>query len=155
MHVHIDDGRAFLERTNAKYDLIILALPDSLTLVSGASDLRLESYLFTRQAFEAARDHLTPDGAFAMYNYYRKSWLVDRFAGDLDDLYGHAPCMTTFKRNAAVLVAGMTRPTSPASRPGSRAAPSRRPRPTTTRSRICCTGRSPRSIWAPWVRSCW
>lgn len=108
VHVYIDDGRAFLERTNAKYDLIILALPDSLTLVSGASNLRLESYLFTRQAFEAARDHLTPDGAFAMYNYYRKSWLVDRFAGDLDDLYGHAPCMTTFKRNAAVLVAGMT-----------------------------------------------
>lgn len=108
VHVHIDDGRAFLERTNAKYDLIILALPDSLTLVSGASNLRLESYLFTREAFEAARDHLTPDGAFAMYNYYRKAWLVDRFAGDLDDLYGHAPCMTTFKRNAAVLVAGMT-----------------------------------------------
>ncbi|MFH0519987.1 spermidine synthase [Streptomyces sp. M41] len=108
VHVYIDDGRAFLERTDAKYDLIILALPDSLTLVSGASNLRLESYLFTRQAFEAARDHLTPNGAFAMYNYYRQAWLVDRFAGDLDDLYGHAPCMTTFKRNAAVLVAGMT-----------------------------------------------
>ncbi|MGW1957702.1 spermidine synthase [Streptomyces sp. NPDC001920] len=108
VHVYIDDGRAFLERTNAKYDLIVLALPDSLTLVSGASNLRLESYLFTRQAFEAARDHLTPDGAFAMYNYYRQAWLVDRFAGDLDELYGHAPCMTTFKRNAAVLVAGMT-----------------------------------------------
>ncbi|MCZ4603150.1 spermidine synthase [Streptomyces sp. Lzd4kr] len=107
VHAYINDGRAFLERTNAKYDLIVLALPDSLTLVSGASNLRLESYLFTRQAFEAARDHLTPDGAFAMYNYYRKSWLVDRFAGDLDDLYGHAPCMTTYKRNAAVLVAGM------------------------------------------------
>lgn len=108
VHVYIDDGRAFLERTDAKYDLIVLALPDSLTLVSGASNLRLESYLFTRQAFEAARDHLTPNGAFAMYNYYRKAWLVDRFAGDLDDLYGHAPCMTTFNRNAAVLVAGMT-----------------------------------------------
>ncbi|MFI6858217.1 spermidine synthase [Streptomyces sp. NPDC050416] len=108
VHVHIDDGRAFLERTNTKYDLIVLALPDSLTLVAGASNLRLESYLFTRQAFEAARDHLAPDGAFAMYNYYRESWLVDRFAGSLDDVYGHAPCMTTFKRNAAVLVAGMT-----------------------------------------------
>ncbi|GAB2892139.1 hypothetical protein GCM10027074_70340 [Streptomyces deserti] len=108
VHVHIDDGRAFLERTNTKYDLIVLALPDSLTLVAGASNLRLESYLFTREAFEAARDHLAPNGAFAMYNYYRKSWLVDRFAGTLDDIYGHAPCMTTFNKNAAVLVAGMT-----------------------------------------------
>ncbi len=108
VRAHIDDGRAFLERTKTKYDLIVLALPDSLTLVAGASNLRLESYLFTRQAFEAARDHLAPNGAFAMYNYYRESWLVDRFAGSLGDVYGHAPCMTTFKRNAAVLVAGMT-----------------------------------------------
>ncbi|WP_240676964.1 spermine/spermidine synthase domain-containing protein [Actinacidiphila soli] len=108
VHAHINDGRAFLERTNTKYDLVILALPDSLTLVAGASNLRLESYLFTQQAFEAARDHLTPHGAFAMYNYYRQSWLVDRFAGSLQDVYGHAPCMTTFRKNAAVLVAGMT-----------------------------------------------
>ncbi|WP_189192183.1 spermidine synthase [Streptomyces albiflavescens] len=108
VHVHINDGRAFLERTSTKYDLVVLALPDSLTLVAGASNLRLESYLFTQQAFEAARDHLAPHGAFVMYNYYRKSWLVDRFAGTLDDIYGHAPCMTTFGQNAAVLVAGMT-----------------------------------------------
>ena len=33
--------------TDQKYDLILFALPDSLTLVSGASSLRLESYLFT------------------------------------------------------------------------------------------------------------
>ncbi|MGW7529392.1 spermine/spermidine synthase domain-containing protein [Streptomyces sp. NPDC054783] len=108
VHVHINDGRAFLERTNSKYDLVVLALPDSLTLVAGASNLRLESYLFTQQAFEAARDHLTPHGAFAMYNYYRTSWLVDRFAGSLNDIYRHAPCATTFAANAAVLVAGMT-----------------------------------------------
>ena len=77
---HIDDGRAFLSRTDKKYDLILLALPDSLTLVNGASSLRLESYLFTQQAFESARDHLNPGGAFAMYNYYRETWLIDRLA---------------------------------------------------------------------------
>ncbi|MER6434378.1 spermidine synthase [Streptomyces sp900105245] len=108
VHVHINDGRAFLERSDTKYDLVLLALPDSLTLVAGASNLRLESYLFTRQAFEAARDHVAPHGAFAMYNYYRTSWLVDRFAGSLQDIYGHPPCVTAFARNAAVLVAGMT-----------------------------------------------
>ena len=68
---HIDDGRAFLESTDKKYDLIVFALPDSLTLVSGNSALRLESYLFTKEAFEAARDHLKPGGVFSLYNYYR------------------------------------------------------------------------------------
>src|SRR5205823_10407034 len=37
----IDDGRAFLERSQARYDLILFALPDSLTLVAGQSSLRL------------------------------------------------------------------------------------------------------------------
>ena len=70
--VHINDGRAFLEQTHAKYDMILFALPDSLTLVAGQSSLRLESYLFTVQAVQAAKAHLKPgDGLFAMYNYYR------------------------------------------------------------------------------------
>jgi hypothetical protein len=30
-----------------------------------------------------------------MYNYYREPWLLDRFAGTLQDVYGHAPCLYT------------------------------------------------------------
>ena len=91
--VHINDGRAFLEQTHTKYDMILFALPDSLTLVAGQSSLRLESYLFTLQAVEAARAHLNPgDGLFAMYNYYRTTWLRDRLANTLQVAYGHAPC---------------------------------------------------------------
>jgi hypothetical protein len=89
----VDDARAFLERSDKKYDLILFALPDSLTLVSGQSSLRLESYLFTREALERARSHLKPGGAFAMYNYYWESWLVDRLAGTVAAAYGHAPCV--------------------------------------------------------------
>ena len=92
--VHINDGRAFLEQTHTKYDMILFALPDSLTLVAGQSSLRLESYLFTLQAVEAAKAHLNPgDGLFAMYNYYRTSWLRDRLANTLEVAFGHAPCV--------------------------------------------------------------
>jgi hypothetical protein len=92
--VHINDGRAFLEQTHARYDMILFALPDSLTLVAGQSSLRLESYLFTVQAVQAARAHLNPgDGLFAMYNYYRTPWLRDRLANTLQVAFGHAPCV--------------------------------------------------------------
>jgi hypothetical protein len=91
--VHINDGRAFLEQTHTKYDMILFALPDSLTLVAGQSSLRLESYLFTLQAVQAAKAHLNPgDGMFAMYNYYRTTWLRDRLANTLQVAFGHAPC---------------------------------------------------------------
>jgi spermidine synthase len=91
--VHIDDGRAFLERTKQRYDLILFSLPDSLTLVSGQSSLRLESYLFTLEAIQRARDRLAPKGTFAMYNYYREPWLIDRLANTLTEAFGREPCI--------------------------------------------------------------
>ncbi|MEV1172228.1 spermidine synthase [Nonomuraea sp. NPDC049784] len=107
---HITDGRAFLERTSDKYDLILFALPDSLTLVSGASSLRLESYLFTEEAMRAARAHLKPGGTFSMYNYYRESWLVDRLASTMQSAFGHKPCVDVVSTagQQAVITAGLT-----------------------------------------------
>ena len=90
---YVNDGRAFLEQTARRYDLILFALPDSLTLVAGQSSLRLESYLFTKEAMQAARAHLNAGGAFGEYNYYREQWLVDRLAGTLQQVYGHPPCL--------------------------------------------------------------
>jgi SAM-dependent methyltransferase len=95
VHVFINDGRAFLQQSDGRYDMILFALPDSLTLVAGQSSLRLESYLFTQDAMRVARDHLAPGGVFAMYNFYREQWLVDRLAGTLDATYGHPPCIDT------------------------------------------------------------
>ena len=92
--VHIDDGRAFLERSDKKWDRILLALPDSLALVQGQSAIRLESYLFTVEALEAAKEHLKPGGSFAMYNYYRQDWLVDRYANTMASVFDQPPCVS-------------------------------------------------------------
>lgn len=105
--MHVNDGRAFLQQTRKKYDLILFALPDSLVLVSGQSSLRLESYLFTLEAMRSARSRLALGGAFGMYNYYRNVWLIDRLAGTLQAAYGHAPCVDsvgTFGRFALLMV---------------------------------------------------
>ena len=104
--VHVDDGRAFMERTSRRYDLVLFALPDSATIVTGQSALRLENYLFTTQALERARSLLTPGGTFAMYNYY-EPWLLDRYANTIRTVYGTAPCVqlgpTHGQRQQAVL----------------------------------------------------
>jgi len=108
VHVHIDDGRAFLERSSERYDMIIFALPDSLTLVAGASSLRLESYLFTVEAMRSVRAHLAAGGSFSMYNSYRQDWLVGRLARTVADAFGHQPCVDTFTGVQAVITAGVT-----------------------------------------------
>jgi Spermine/spermidine synthase domain len=104
--VHVDDGRAFMERTSSTYDLVLFALPDSATIVTGQSALRLENYLFTTQALERARSLLDPGGTFAMYNYY-EPWLLDRYANTIRTVYDTAPCVqlgpTHGQRQQAVL----------------------------------------------------
>ena len=102
--VIIDDGRAYLERSDKDYDLILFALPDSLTLVSGQSSLRLESFLFTTEALESVRDHLKPGGVFSMYNFYREDWLIDRLSRMLAETFGGEICVETFGNAGSLAV---------------------------------------------------
>jgi SAM-dependent methyltransferase len=106
--VHVDDGRAFLRNTGGQYDLIVFALPDSLTLTSSFASVRLESFLLTADAFRAAREHLSPDGALVLYNYYREDWLVRKLASMLTAAFGDPPFVTTYGMwgRAAVLISG-------------------------------------------------
>jgi hypothetical protein len=103
---YTNDGRAFLRTTTKHYDLVIFALPDSLTLVSSTGNVRLESFLFTVEAFESVRDHLTSDGVFVLYNYYREPWLVAKLDSMLQTAFGTAPILTTYGEAQAVLAVG-------------------------------------------------
>jgi hypothetical protein len=89
---HIGDGREYLQDTGKKYNLILFALPDSLTALAGQSSLRLEGYLLTEQSIAQARLHLAPDGTFSMYNYYQP-FLLARYATTIEQAFGHAPCV--------------------------------------------------------------
>jgi hypothetical protein len=88
---HVADGRAFLENTHRRYNLILFALPDSLTAVAGQSNLRLESYLLTNQSVQAARARLAPGGVMAMYNYY-EPFLFSRYATTMTEAFHQRPC---------------------------------------------------------------
>jgi hypothetical protein len=93
---HIDDGRNFLRQTDRKYDLIVYALVDSLVLHSSHSNIRLESYLFTDQAFRDIRAHLKEGGLFVTYNYFRQGWVVARLHNGLRRAFDSEPLVLTF-----------------------------------------------------------
>jgi SAM-dependent methyltransferase len=101
-----NDGRAFLRGTDKKYDLVIFALPDSLTLVSSTANIRLESFLFTDQAFESVRDHLAPDGVFVVYNYYRDNWLIAKIASMLESAFDSHPIIRLYDAHKAIFAVG-------------------------------------------------
>ena len=88
---HLDDGRHFLRTTDQKYDVVVYALVDSLVLHSGYSNIRLESYLFTQQAFDDIKRVLKPGGIFVTYNYFRQGWVVQRVADMAKHSFGCDP----------------------------------------------------------------
>jgi SAM-dependent methyltransferase len=100
--VHIDDGRSFVRRAERKYDLVVYALVDSLVLHSGFSNIRLESFLFTREAFADIRRVLKPDGVFVAYNFYRQPWLVARLQSMVAGAFGRPPLVMTLPYQAEV-----------------------------------------------------
>jgi len=103
---HVNDGRAFLRGASGDYDMVVFALTDSLTLVSSTANVRLESFLFTQEALEAARDHLAPDGIFVMYNLYREPWLIEKLARMVADVHDQEPLLRLLDANSAVIAAG-------------------------------------------------
>jgi hypothetical protein len=102
----VDDGRAFLQRTTSRYDLVIFALTDSLTLVTSTANVRLESFLFTEEAMAAARDHLNGGGVFLMDNHYREPWLVGKLQAMAGNVFGSQPILRLAGAASAVIAVG-------------------------------------------------
>jgi len=108
VRVTVTDGRAFLRHTRDRYDLIVFALTDSLTLTSAHANIRLESFLFTTESMREARARLTDNGLLVLYNYYREEWSLRRIAGMLHDAFAQEPYAVTYGSagRAAVFMAG-------------------------------------------------
>ncbi len=87
----IDDGRAFMSRTQKRYDLIVFALTDSLVKVSSMSQLRLENYLFTVDSVRRAGELLAPGGDLIFYNFYRQPWLKQKIIEMVQQATGLSP----------------------------------------------------------------
>lgn len=104
----VNDGRNFLENTTERYDLIIFALPDSLTLTSSNTSLRLESFLLTQNSIAAARAHLTSNGLLILYNFYRTNWLVDKLVNMVGHTFNQEPFVSTYggRGRGAVIMDG-------------------------------------------------
>lgn len=89
--IHNDDARAFLKKSDKKYDLIILGTLDSQTLLSGMSSIRLDNYVYTVESFKEIRDHLKPSGIVTVYHQTLKPYVAEKIYGILFEAFGRAP----------------------------------------------------------------
>lgn len=64
--VIVNDARTFLRTTERLYDMIIYGLLDSHTLLSQASSVRLDSFVYTVEGLREARQRLKPNGLISL-----------------------------------------------------------------------------------------
>jgi Spermine/spermidine synthase domain len=91
VHVIVDDARAFLKRTDKRYDLIVFAYLDSHSAFSAMSSLRLDNYVYTKESFQDARGLLKSDGVISVTFYYLTWWQLARVQRSLEEGSGEAP----------------------------------------------------------------
>lgn len=62
----VNDARTFLKNSNWHYDMVVYGLLDSHTLLSHASSVRLDSFVYTVEGFRDARERLKDGGMLAL-----------------------------------------------------------------------------------------
>lgn len=97
VQVVISDARTFFERSDEKFDVICFGLLDSHAMFSAMSSLRLDNYVYTREAMSAAFAHLADGGLMSIsFSVAGGQWISDRITRLLHEATGIAPQVADF-----------------------------------------------------------
>lgn len=100
--VHLTDARQFLANSTKKYDLIVFGLVDSHVLLSHMSNVRLDSFVFTKESFELARRCLKKEGALIVSHAVGTDWFKERMQATLAAAFGKPPQVLNENRQQAI-----------------------------------------------------
>jgi hypothetical protein len=94
----VQDARSFFRRRDNKYDLIVFGRLDSHTLLSTASSVRLDNFVYTQESLTDVRDLLHQNGLLALSFGVPpgNEWVGERIYRTLSDVFGHAPQVYEF-----------------------------------------------------------
>jgi SAM-dependent methyltransferase len=88
VRVFIDDARSFMHRPGEKYDMVLYGTLDSHASLSVASSIRLDNYVYTREALEEAKKKLTPNGVVVLLFSVPNRWMATRLLETSRSVFG-------------------------------------------------------------------
>lgn len=86
-----DDARSYIENSHDQFDLIVFSLLDSHTTTSNFTNIRIDNYVYTREALRRAKRLLRPDGLFIVKFRTENSWIAGRLFRLMRDAFGQDP----------------------------------------------------------------
>lgn len=85
-----NDARSYIQNSHDHFDLISFSLLDSHTTSSHYSNIRIDNYVYTREALVAAKKLLNPDGVMVM-KFAAKPFIAGRLRSTVQDVFGTEP----------------------------------------------------------------
>lgn len=104
VHLHVDDARSFLHKTQKRYDLVIFATLDSHAAFSSLSSIRMDNFVFTNDSVRRVRSLLNPGGGVAINFFAIKPWLSQRHLNVLQEVMGNTPLVLASPTNQEVIL---------------------------------------------------
>jgi len=86
-----NDARSYIESSRAQFDLIVYSLLDSHTNLSNFSAVRIDNYVYTLEAIQAARRLLKDDGLLVLKFQVNSPWIAGRLYSLLSSVFGRPP----------------------------------------------------------------
>ncbi len=91
VHAVVNDARAFFKSTDQTYDVVVFGTLDSHTQLAGMGSLRLDNYVYTREAFAEVRELLKPNGTLILYHMSTQPFIARKLHRMLADVFGEPP----------------------------------------------------------------
>jgi len=106
----VNDARNYFKHADQRFDLIVFGLLDSHTLSSNFANIRLDNYVYTREALQEAKQLLSDDGLIVVKFEVQRNWLGKRMQEMLTGVFGRPPLIFKDEEGigsrASVFVAG-------------------------------------------------
>ena len=107
---YLTDARRYLKRSTTRYDLILFGLLDSHTQFSDYSNMRIDNFVYTEEAFREAVRHLNPGGVIFVKFQVDRPWMAVRLAEMLRQVFDKSPVIfkadSSFSVSATCFVIG-------------------------------------------------
>jgi len=91
VQVALDDARSYIENSHDHFDLIVFSLLDSHTTTSHFTNIRIDNYVYTREALQRARQLLLPGGLFIVKFQVDNPWIAGRLFRLMRDTFDQDP----------------------------------------------------------------
>jgi spermidine synthase len=98
VQVVVNDARSYVENSPEQFDLIMFSLLDSHTTSSYYTNIRIDNYVYTVEALQAAKHLLKPDGLLILKFWVETPWIEARLTELTQTVFGRRPLILAVRQ---------------------------------------------------------